>query len=64
MPVEGDGGVRLEVLAVDGGEDADVVVGAGGGGDDAVLGVDELVELADDKGDTLDPLDLRSEATS
>ena len=49
---------RLEQLAVDGRQDAHVVVGAGGGGDDAVVVVDDLEELADDKRDGLDAFDL------
>ena len=43
VAVEGDGGVGLEEVAVEGAQDADAVGGAGGGGDDAVVVVDDLV---------------------
>lgn len=58
MLVKGDRSRGLEQLPVQGGEDADVVVGAGGGADDAGVLVDGLEELADDEGHRLDPLDL------
>ena len=54
MPMEGDGGVGLEQLAVEGGQDPNVVGRAGGRRDDAVVGVDHFVELANDQRDGLD----------
>ncbi len=53
-----DAGGGFEELAVDGGEDADEVVGAGcRAGDSGVL-VDGFEKLADDEGDGLDAFDF------
>ena len=58
VAMQGDGGVGLEQLPVQGGQDAHVVVGPGRRRHDAVVGVDHLVELADDQRDGLDAGDL------
>lgn len=58
VPVQRDGGVGLELLAVERGEDADEVGGSRGRGDDAVLLVDHLGKGADGEGDGLDALHL------
>mmetsp|Transcript_19580 Transcript_19580/g.51517 ORF Transcript_19580/g.51517 Transcript_19580/m.51517 type:complete len:217 (-) Transcript_19580:35-685(-) len=58
VAVQRDRRAGLEQLAVDGAEDAHVVVGAGRRADDAVVVVDDLEELADDERHGLDALDL------
>mmetsp|Transcript_20563 Transcript_20563/g.48703 ORF Transcript_20563/g.48703 Transcript_20563/m.48703 type:complete len:342 (+) Transcript_20563:380-1405(+) len=58
VPVERHGRAALQQLAVDGRQHPHVVVGAGSGADDAVVVVDDLEELADDKRDRLDALHL------
>ena len=56
--VERHAGAGLEQLSVQGGEDADVVVGAGGGANNASVLVNGLQELTNHKRDRLNPLDL------
>lgn len=55
MAVESDGCGRLEELAVNSTENPNVVVGSGGGSNDAVVLVNHLHELANDKRNRLDP---------
>lgn len=45
-----DGASWLELVLVDEGEDADVVLGADGGGDDGVALIDDLLERSDAHG--------------
>ena len=49
---------RLQQLAVQRAQDADVVIRSGGGAHDARVLVDGLEELSDDEGDALDALDF------
>jgi len=58
VAVQRHAGAWLEQLAVDGGQDAHVVVAARRAAHDADVGVHHLQELADDERDRLDALHL------
>ena len=55
-----DGAAGLELVLVDEGEDADVVLGADGGGDDGMALVDDLLEGSDAHGGAAEVVDLGS----
>ena len=54
------GASRLELVLVDEGEDADVVLGSDGGGYDGVALVDDLLEGSDAHGRAAEVVDLGS----
>jgi hypothetical protein len=58
--VHEDGASRLELVLVDKGEDADIVLGSDRGGDDGVALVDNLLEGSDAHGGAAEVVDLGS----
>ena len=56
--MQGDGGAGLQQLAVEGGQDPHIVVGACGGSHNTRVAVHHLQELANDQRHRLDPLHL------
>jgi hypothetical protein len=60
LVVHEDGAPRLELVLVNEGEDADIVLGSDGGGDDGVALVDDLLEGSDAHGGASEVVDLGS----